>query len=281
MSQDSFRFVKFKNGVYTLNTSNRFSFHLWRKPTTTLHEHENYIEIFIVQKGRIVNKMNGGAQHLDPGDAGVILPGTPHIHYTANAQETSEIINITCEMETAKKLLGDIGAKRFSDLQSGIFSLTGSQFKTAKRFTDDLLKNPENEDFIIPSFFLYVTGAYLSRETEKNKLPELLDSFVEQLKNIDYKTTKVRDLYRLSGYSQSSLSVKFKQHFGVSIVQYLNGEKMKYACNLLRKTDMSILDISNELGFDNLSHFYHLFKKTYGVTPMQFKTQEEGAKQIF
>ena len=82
-------------------------------------------------------------------------------------------------------------SKRFSDLQSGIFSLTGSQFKTAKRFTDDLLKNPENEDFIIPSFFLYVTGAYLSRETEKNKLPELLDSFVEQLKNIIQRLAKI------------------------------------------------------------------------------------------
>ncbi|SHH72406.1 helix-turn-helix domain-containing protein, partial [Clostridium grantii] len=44
-----------------------------------------------------------------------------------------------------------------------------------------------------------------------------------------------------------------------------------YAKNLLTNTNMSILDISMESGFENLSHFYHLFKKNFQVTPAKFR----------
>ena len=48
----------------------------------------------------------------------------------------------------------------------------------------------------------------------------------------------------------------------MSPTQYINELRMSYAENLLLNTDMEIVDISLEIGLDNVSYFYDLFKRS-------------------
>jgi YesN/AraC family two-component response regulator len=47
--------------------------------------------------------------------------------------------------------------------------------------------------------------------------------------------------------------------------------RIKKAVEWIEKTKLSISSIIEKVGFDNLSYFYKLFKKKYGVTPKEYQ----------
>lgn len=63
----------------------------------------------------------------------------------------------------------------------------------------------------------------------------------------------------------------FKSNTGLTIFEYLNKIKIDYACKLLLNTDLNVVDISYDCGFNNLSHFNKQFRKFIGKTPTDFR----------
>ncbi len=63
----------------------------------------------------------------------------------------------------------------------------------------------------------------------------------------------------------------FKSSTGMTIFEYLNKLKIDLACNLLMNTELNIVDISYDCGFNNLSHFNKQFRKFLGKTPSEFR----------
>ena len=81
------------------------------------------------------------------------------------------------------------------------------------------------------------------------------------------------ELADLVNMAKGSLCRFFKYQTGMTIFEYLNRIKVELACNLLRNLDVSILDISYDSGFNNLSHFNKQFKKVTGKTPSGYRKQ--------
>ena len=69
----------------------------------------------------------------------------------------------------------------------------------------------------------------------------------------------------------SSVCRFFKSSTGMTIFEYLNKIKIDYSCQLLLNSDRSVVNISYDCGFNNLSHFNKQFKKFIGKTPSQFR----------
>jgi AraC-like DNA-binding protein len=69
----------------------------------------------------------------------------------------------------------------------------------------------------------------------------------------------------------------FKSNTGLTIFEYLNKIKIDYACKLLLNTDLNVVDISYDCGFNNLSHFNKQFRRFIGKTPTQFRNLREGS----
>ena len=63
----------------------------------------------------------------------------------------------------------------------------------------------------------------------------------------------------------------FKETMGTSFIEYLKDYRLTMAARLLQSSDDAILDISVEVGFDNLSYFNRSFKARYGMTPRQYR----------
>lgn len=73
--------------------------------------------------------------------------------------------------------------------------------------------------------------------------------------------------------STSHLSRIFREHVGLTIVEYLNGRRVEEAQYYLRNTTKSITAISQQFHFCNQSYFTRIFKKYTGVTPKQFRDE--------
>ena len=69
----------------------------------------------------------------------------------------------------------------------------------------------------------------------------------------------------------SLFSYSFKQYTGSNFVNFLKDIRMKKAKELLAETDMKIIEISQQVGYDNEKHFMKLFKATCGVSPSEYR----------
>jgi transcriptional regulator GlxA family with amidase domain len=71
--------------------------------------------------------------------------------------------------------------------------------------------------------------------------------------------------------SREHLSRVFKAQAGVSPVDYILNSKMKFACHLLKNTNLSCKEIAERVGYDNPSSFNRAFKKTIRITPNELR----------
>lgn len=69
------------------------------------------------------------------------------------------------------------------------------------------------------------------------------------------------------------LSSYFNKHTKEGFSGYLNKIRIEKACELLRKGDMSISQISAAIGYSDHSYFCRVFKKMIGNTPSSYKRQ--------
>lgn len=93
--------------------------------------------------------------------------------------------------------------------------------------------------------------------------------------NTDYMNPiSVQDVLESCGLSRSHFHALFKQETGQTFVDYLSGLRCSRAAELLVTTDRTVLEIASDCGFNNLSHFYHLFRRRYGTSPARYRRDQ-------
>ena len=61
---------------------------------------------------------------------------------------------------------------------------------------------------------------------------------------------------------------------GIAVQEYLRRYRFARAMELLQ-TGLSVGDVAARVGFGSLCHFSREFKREMGITPSQYKTQNE------
>lgn len=73
------------------------------------------------------------------------------------------------------------------------------------------------------------------------------------------------------GLSGSRLGHLFKVHVRLSIRAYVHEQRLRRAAELIANTDERISQICYASGFSDQSNFNHAFKKSFGVTPKEYR----------
>ncbi len=81
----------------------------------------------------------------------------------------------------------------------------------------------------------------------------------------------VDDLAKTLFISRTHLASRFKQETGMTLTDFILGEKIEEAKRLLRYSDKSLTLIADYLGFSSQSHFTRIFKKYSGQTPREYR----------
>ena len=103
-------------------------------------------------------------------------------------------------------------------------------------------------------------------------------------KAIDYLGANLREPFQLSalarhcGSSVSRLSHLFKKETGLSPRHYLEQQRIRHACQLLRLTSLGIAEIAAETGFADPFYFSNRFRRAERASPSDFRArhQREG-----
>ncbi|WP_236639431.1 AraC family transcriptional regulator [Pelosinus sp. UFO1] len=70
------------------------------------------------------------------------------------------------------------------------------------------------------------------------------------------------------------LSKYIKEKSGGTFGEIVRNVRMKKACTLLNNGSMTVEKIADSVGYQNVEHFNRLFKKKYGMTPVQFRNKK-------
>ena len=82
---------------------------------------------------------------------------------------------------------------------------------------------------------------------------------------------KIKDLADTLSVSPDHLSRQFKKETGQSILDYIQSQKIEEAIRLLKYSDLSLIAISNRLGYSSQNHFNDKFRQVTGVTPAKYR----------
>jgi len=79
------------------------------------------------------------------------------------------------------------------------------------------------------------------------------------------------DLAKNTGYDYAYLSRYFKKIVGISYNEYVNQYRISQACYLLQNTEKTILEISDECGFNSLRSLNRNFKEQLSIPPAEYR----------
>ncbi len=101
---------------------------------------------------------------------------------------------------------------------------------------------------------------------------ERIVEIISRIQN-DYKNVTLESLSAEFHLSKPYLSKYIKEKAGMTFQDAVKKERMKKARTMLRETDRTVEAIAAEVGYDNVEHFNRLFRKSYGMTPVQYRKQ--------
>lgn len=172
------------------------------------------------------------------------------------------------------------------------------------RFSEKLYPHNNEVTPVLLSIKNYITDF----DSNKEKIAECFYLLIEQLYQHQFKTnleiksvdklklstqveiferlTRAKDLI-YSDYS-SNLSLldiansacmnqfyflrQFKKLFKITPHQFLTQRRMQVASEMLRKNDKGVTEICTDVGFSDIASFSKLFKKTSGLSPVQYRS---------
>lgn len=94
---------------------------------------------------------------------------------------------------------------------------------------------------------------------------------IEYIRSNIRETIHLKDLSDKACMSTTSFYRYFKRELGMSPIEYILNEKIKYAKKLLSNPNLQVNEVSYATGFEDCNYFIRLFKKYEGITPKQYQ----------
>ncbi|MCF0229130.1 MAG: response regulator [Parasporobacterium sp.] len=112
-------------------------------------------------------------------------------------------------------------------------------------------------------------GAILSEMANQQTKPvRLLKTYIEEHYGEPISLESAAEYVKLS---PNYVSTIFKKETGVSFLEYLTTARLDAATEMLRKTDMSINEIAEKVGYADVKYFSKLCRKTLGMKPSEYR----------
>ena len=106
------------------------------------------------------------------------------------------------------------------------------------------------------------------KDTDSNHYLHIIDKII----NTDFdKNINMHYLSEKLFLSTRQIARIIKKNYNCSLSQLLVQKKLSVACLILTKTNLTISKIISYINFETPNYFYTLFKKTYGLTPLQYR----------
>lgn len=258
-----------------------FAFFSFVEQISTREHRHDFFEIFLITRGSINHHINNTTVLLDGGSLVFIRPDDVHF-YQPDGDQNCELINLAFLRETFSDLSGYLGLreKEASLVKSALppmVKLTApetAQISTRMKDWGRLIYHDgERSRLTLRALLAQLISTFFIVRVEDypEDTPWWLVNLCQQMRQKTHVVEGREALIRLASRSPEHIGRVFKMYLGVTPSQFINNLRLDYASDLLLHTDQTVTDICFDVGFENLSYFYRLFKARWDCSPQQFR----------
>ncbi len=265
------------------------------------HWHDEW-EFFFVVSGRCVLALNNERISMETGDMALVPAGQVHAAFAVDGGPCSYNA-LVFHSRLLEGPEGDVVTQRYiapmgeGQMEMPVKLSRGIAWQAAVmdnvlQAYDLLQKQPAAYELRIKACLFAVFAEICANCPLKGQAivtMECVDYRAERMSRIfDYihsnsnSKLTVQTLAKVASMSPGYLCRFFKDMTGRTITEYINHYRVAQAAIIIESTDKKLLEIAMDTGFNNLSYFVNQFKRSYGVTPSEFKKTQRryGAKIV-
>ena len=248
-----------------------------------VHWHDEF-EIIYVRSGFLTVSISGESYIGKTGEAFVVSPG--NLHLMGSQTGTVDYYTFLFPLKYISFRTDDmLDEKLLEPLNSGHLMICPRVKDTAKELCEQLIdiymaENDETESkitaqiktkIILLQFILemWKKGFVIENDTSgRNIVEKEMVSYIQQ--NFTGKIS-LKEFGEQFHLSEKYISRYFKEHFHITLSQYITYLRLENAKQLLQDTDLSVTETAMQSGYQNVSYFIRSFKKTYGISPLKYR----------
>lgn len=253
-----------------------------------VHWHDE-LEIIYVKSGFLTVSISGESYIGKAGDAFVVSPG--NLHLMGSQTGTVDYFTFLFPLKYISFRTDDmLDDKLLEPLNSGHLMICPRVKDTAKELCEQLIeiymaKTDESESkiaaqiktkVILLQFILemWEKGLVIENDTNgRNIVEKEMVSYIQQ--NFTGKIS-LKEFGEQFHLSEKYISRYFKEHFHITLSQYITYLRLEHAKQLLQDTDMPVTEVALQSGYQNVSYFIRSFKKAYAVSPLKYRKSDEN-----
>lgn len=238
------------------------------------HDHD-YHEVFWVTHGRGEHFLNGQTAPLQAGQLHLIRPQDRH-RVTGSAEAPLRIANLAFPSRAWSEMrrryfqgdrdwFGQPAVQRVwqvdAKAQAGLAHWAGR------------LATPERPRIALDGFLMELPLFLRQPPAGVKPVPEWLELACRQIVHVEHFSGGTPELARLAGRSPSHVARATVRWLKQTPTEIVNTARLDYSARQLAETARPIMEIALDCGLNNLSHFYALFRKRFGVSPRKYRLQ--------
>ncbi|MCP4521668.1 MAG: helix-turn-helix transcriptional regulator [Cytophagales bacterium] len=119
-------------------------------------------------------------------------------------------------------------------------------------------------------YYLYENDSFLDKirhilsPVTNIKINEVVQKYL-------YEDLRIEELAFMCHMSVSTFKRKFQENYHMPPKKYIKKKRLEQAHHLLLTTNVSVIEISENVGFSSYSHFITSFKQMYDMPPLQLR----------
>lgn len=245
--------------------------------------HPQY-EIFLLLEGDVTMLINSQRYMIKNGALVLLTSRDLHISMN-NAPRTYKRITVMFDPHAIRQFNTEhtnlldcfsIAASR----QRNILYLSAEQIQTVQTLADPILTNGRSDRFgdditvltSLLSLLIFINRLYRSHLPKIAPLPltPIIREIVDYVDSHIDEELSVQSLCHHFSYSVAYISAQFSKQMGLPLKQFIITKKIALSKQLLAES-LSVTQVYERCGFGDYSNFIRTFKKTVGVSPLQWQ----------
>lgn len=209
--------------------------------------------------------------------------GSGKYHYTMpdnpDIYNRSKLFVIPENMEKVLKALSS--DSKFSNFFQGslVYSLIPPHETHHIEHIFDELESYKNTEYfdeiVIASCIRLLTIISKNSIEQIAPAPGAMNRAIAYINNNIFKDITINEVCNAIHMSKYHFCRRFREHTGMTVMNYILKTRIVLAKNILLSEKISVSDISHRCGFSSLSYFCRVFKEETGLSPLEFRKQNQ------